>query len=390
MTKTKGPVTWTEFFSAILKRFGPTKFDDAAEALSQLRQQTSVIAYQEEFKKLSHLVDDLPEPFLAGSFVGGLKDEIRLEVKMQRPCSLSTAIGLLGTQPNATPPLTFKRLTLSEAKDRGERGLCYYCDDKFALGHRFRTPRLFMIEASHEDDEVLDEESQKALENVASDSTMRASRSMADATRQKKDADFKAFITEKIENQDAIIFGPTKFDDAAEALSQLRQQTSVIAYQEEFKKLSHLVDDLPEPFLAGSFVGGLKDEIRLEVKMQRPCSLSTAIGLLGTQPNATPPLTFKRLTLSEAKDRGERGLCYYCDDKFALGHRFRTPRLFMIEASHEDDEVLDEESQKALENVASDSTMRASRSMADATRQKKDADFKAFITEKIENQDAIM
>ncbi|KAL9441095.1 hypothetical protein AB3S75_019712 [Citrus x aurantiifolia] len=41
---------------------------------------------------------------------------------------------------------------------------------------------------------------------------------MAEATRQKKDADFKAFITEKIENQDAIM---------QEVLSKLQSLTSM-------------------------------------------------------------------------------------------------------------------------------------------------------------------
>lgn len=31
-------------------------------------------------------------------------------------------------------------------KERRDRGLCYYCDDKWALGHRCRTPKLFLLE----------------------------------------------------------------------------------------------------------------------------------------------------------------------------------------------------------------------------------------------------
>lgn len=81
----------------------------------------------------------------------------------------TSSTGFLGTRLNATPPSTFKRLTPNEANDRSDRGLCYYCDDKFAPRHKCRTPCLFMIEASYEDDEVLDEESQKALEDIASD-----------------------------------------------------------------------------------------------------------------------------------------------------------------------------------------------------------------------------
>ena len=55
-----------------------------------------------------------------------VEEKYNLCQKNFMPCSLSpsspkkgtSSTGLLRTQPNATPPSTFKRLTPSEAKDR--------------------------------------------------------------------------------------------------------------------------------------------------------------------------------------------------------------------------------------------------------------------------------
>ncbi|KAL5746499.1 hypothetical protein ACOSP7_027645 [Xanthoceras sorbifolium] len=92
--KLKGPVTWIELTKALLLRFGPTDYEDPLEALTRLKQTTTVFAYQEEFEKLSHRVDELPEKILAGCFIAGFKDDIRLDVKIKQPRSLTYAIGV--------------------------------------------------------------------------------------------------------------------------------------------------------------------------------------------------------------------------------------------------------------------------------------------------------
>nr|GEV17196.1 protein kinase-like domain, phloem protein 2-like protein [Tanacetum cinerariifolium] len=196
-TKLKGPVTWAEFSQAFLERFGPTDYENPAEALSQLKHTTTVAQYQESFEKLSHQVDGLPEEFLMACYIGGLKDEARLEVMMKKPRSLIDAMGLsrmaeeklglvkkqsqpvrfsttplpspptrtdsagilgpsptttlalpspptrtdsagiLGPSPTTTlalpSPLT-RRISNTEAKARHEKGLCYYCDEKYLPG----------------------------------------------------------------------------------------------------------------------------------------------------------------------------------------------------------------------------------------------------------------
>lgn len=91
-TKYHGPVSWVAFTRALLQCFGPTDFEDPSEALTRLRQTTTVDAYQETSEKLYHRVDGLPEPFLVGCFTAGLKDDVRLDVKIKHPRSLAEAI----------------------------------------------------------------------------------------------------------------------------------------------------------------------------------------------------------------------------------------------------------------------------------------------------------
>ncbi|KAA8536794.1 hypothetical protein F0562_029272 [Nyssa sinensis] len=189
-TKFQEPPTWEELTKAILLRFGPTEFEDPSEALSHLKQTTTVVTYQEAFERLSHRVDKLPETFLIGCFIAGLRDDIRLDVKIKQPRTLADtigvarlveernqlqrrptpinrmqteaplprgnpnpAVGILGSTPSQrsgmgsnAPPSPFHRITNQEARERREKGLCYYCDEKYSLGHRCECPQLFMIE----------------------------------------------------------------------------------------------------------------------------------------------------------------------------------------------------------------------------------------------------
>ncbi|XP_028065295.1 uncharacterized protein LOC114268339 [Camellia sinensis] len=192
LTKFKGPLTWNELTKAVLLRFGPTDYDDPSEALTRLKQTSTVAAYQEAFEKLSHRVDELPERYMIGCFIAGLCDDIRLDVKLKQPSTLADTIraarlieerntlqkrgsssfrcqvatftprptpnntaGVLGPplapkvgQTPTNSPVYVRRITSQEAQERREKGLCYYCDEKFNPGHRCQRPQMFMIEES--------------------------------------------------------------------------------------------------------------------------------------------------------------------------------------------------------------------------------------------------
>ncbi|KAL5822982.1 hypothetical protein ACOSQ4_020882 [Xanthoceras sorbifolium] len=159
-------------------------YEDPSEALSCLKQTTTVATYKEAFKRISHRIDHLPEPFLVGYFITGLRDDICLDVKIKQLKSLSEAIGvahlieehnslntifqqtltspttgLLGPDPTQkTGQITaapFRRIFCHEVRERRERGLCFYCDEKFVPGHRCQRPQLFMIEDSSPNSEPI-------------------------------------------------------------------------------------------------------------------------------------------------------------------------------------------------------------------------------------------
>ena len=170
----------------VLHRFGPICYEDPSEALSRLKQTTTVAA----FEQLSHRVDGLHEPYLKSCFIAGLRDDIRLDIKIKQPRTSAKTIGvarlieernslhkrginhspvpvvppkqasaplhsagLLGPPPTqkvghtsvtTSPPV--RHITSSEERERREKGLCYYYDEKFILGHRCQLLQLFMIE----------------------------------------------------------------------------------------------------------------------------------------------------------------------------------------------------------------------------------------------------
>ncbi|GFS44370.1 hypothetical protein Acr_00g0089930 [Actinidia rufa] len=94
LTKFQGPLSWVNFTAALLRRFGSTDFDDPSEALMHLKQTTTVEVYQEEFECISQLIDALPDNHLIGCFIAGLQDDIRLDVKLKKPRTLTEAIGV--------------------------------------------------------------------------------------------------------------------------------------------------------------------------------------------------------------------------------------------------------------------------------------------------------
>ncbi|KAL6313963.1 hypothetical protein AAG906_011693 [Vitis piasezkii] len=156
-----------------------------------------VAAYHETFEKLSHQVDGLPEAFLVGCFITGLRDDIRLDVKIKQPKVLAYAIGVArlieernqlqmklnypsrpqpaistsragpnstsgvlspppnqrGSQSANVNPNTFRRITNQEARER----LC--------SGNRCERPQIFMMEDLDQSNVDKDEQTQIEPDN---------------------------------------------------------------------------------------------------------------------------------------------------------------------------------------------------------------------------------
>jgi hypothetical protein len=90
--------TWDTFAKACLVRFGPTAYDDPMESPTRLRQTHYVVAYKAQFEALSNRLRGLTEPYKLSCFLSGLKDDIRLAVRMLASTSLGQAFGLATIQ----------------------------------------------------------------------------------------------------------------------------------------------------------------------------------------------------------------------------------------------------------------------------------------------------
>ena len=83
---------------ALLTRFGATAYEDPMEALTRLKQITSVVVYKGQFKAPSNRIKGLSENHKMYCFLSGLKDIVRLAMKMFSTKSLNEAFGLAKIQ----------------------------------------------------------------------------------------------------------------------------------------------------------------------------------------------------------------------------------------------------------------------------------------------------
>jgi hypothetical protein len=82
---------WHDFVRAIQIRFGSASYDDPMELLTKLKQTHTIATYKSQFKSTSNRVRDLSDIHKLSCFMSGMKDEIRLAVKMQGPRNLGEA-----------------------------------------------------------------------------------------------------------------------------------------------------------------------------------------------------------------------------------------------------------------------------------------------------------
>lgn len=84
--------TWEKFTENLNERFGGSAFDDKLEELSRLQQTGTVATYMAQFKSLLNEIEGQTEEALITFFIGGLKTEIKNQLKIVRPTSLRKAL----------------------------------------------------------------------------------------------------------------------------------------------------------------------------------------------------------------------------------------------------------------------------------------------------------
>ena len=170
--------------SALHIRFGALAYDDLMEALTKLRQVSSISSYKAQFEVLSNRIKELSEKHKLSCFLSGLRGEIHLPIKMFNPQNLNLAFGLakiqeeyllsnkkttkpwidvpkpsiLGPPPpiknekmdSKTTKLPIQRLLAAQIEERRKKGICFHCEEKWHARHQCKTPKIFLLEGLSE------------------------------------------------------------------------------------------------------------------------------------------------------------------------------------------------------------------------------------------------
>lgn len=174
--------SWDSFVKALLLRFGDSPYDDPMESMKKLRQMGSVADYKSQFESLSSILREVSYKIKLSCFIGGLKDEIRYPIRLLNPAKMHQAFGLAKlqeqyvqssrkrgqsaswgasgttvsggvsapTRTNSNFNFPMQRISRSQMKESRKRGLCYNCDEKWYLGHKCKTTKLFVQELEDE------------------------------------------------------------------------------------------------------------------------------------------------------------------------------------------------------------------------------------------------
>ncbi|VFQ69232.1 unnamed protein product [Cuscuta campestris] len=196
-------VSWMAFLVAVRQRFDPDYYENYIGLLSKLHQITTVMDYQSSFKALLNKVAGVPEPTLIAMYIAGLKQPVQHEVNLRAPGTLQEAFALareyaasrqdaqaafgsssrrlwgsprpspsppaagqplgISTPSHTTPPkppdnrsvnsLPVVRLTNAEKAERGKKGLCWFCEEKWDPTHRCK--RRFLALMGPDDEKLV-------------------------------------------------------------------------------------------------------------------------------------------------------------------------------------------------------------------------------------------
>ncbi|GKA80244.1 reverse transcriptase [Tanacetum coccineum] len=187
------------------------------------------------------------------------------------------------------------------------------------------------------------------------------------------------------EDAQKLMFDPVNEDTMVE-LKNLKQVGSVQAYQDSFEVLLNKVDE-PEAYVISLFIGGLKDEIGLAVRMFRPTKLidvyslakmqeatlaipksryttllnankaantsfvsksggyaakSNTLALPAPPQSMVPNRPRKQLTQQEMAEKRAKHLCFYCDQRYSPGHKC-SGQMYCLEVAGCEEEIEDED-----------------------------------------------
>ncbi|KAM1902895.1 hypothetical protein ACFX13_040481 [Malus domestica] len=175
---------WSAFTKVFCREFGPNEFEDSAEALFKLRQTGTLRDYVVEFRRLANRTTGIGPILLKSCFFGGLKRELKFDVKLLKLATVHEAIAIdiagqldskltelrataprtsnpVKPQPLLDPPsapagpraghVPVKKLTPAEIQLKRDKGECWFCPNKWVPGHKCGLKQLLMLDVVDSD-----------------------------------------------------------------------------------------------------------------------------------------------------------------------------------------------------------------------------------------------
>ncbi|KAF3778102.1 hypothetical protein EJ110_NYTH44207 [Nymphaea thermarum] len=136
--------TWDKYKASLQLQFGDTTFIDYDEDLKNLVQTTTVPAYKRPFECLASMIR-WPEKALIGAFKGGLRSDIKREMKIHHFEKLEECIAmargsdqrpLQGPNQGQGQKPSICYLTPKQIEEYRRKGLCYLCEGKWDKTHQ--------------------------------------------------------------------------------------------------------------------------------------------------------------------------------------------------------------------------------------------------------------
>ncbi|GAU25204.1 hypothetical protein TSUD_151040 [Trifolium subterraneum] len=195
--------SWMDFTRALELDFGPSIYECPRATLFKLNQTGTVAEYYLQFTSLANRVYGLSNDALIDCFISGLSADIRRDVLIHTPNSIVKAVSLakvyeekytttlkpqktyqnnysnikpLTTKPENstrnsapilnTPPTrpmsqfqknpNIKRISPAEMQIRRDKGLCYWCDEKFSFTHKCPNRQLMLLQYDDNETQLFD------------------------------------------------------------------------------------------------------------------------------------------------------------------------------------------------------------------------------------------
>ncbi|XP_075645153.1 uncharacterized protein LOC142616170 [Castanea sativa] len=145
-----GFASWEVFIRALQTRFGTSAYDDPMEALTRLKQITTVVSYKDEIRLPVRML--VPKSLNDAFGLAKIQEEFlissRKSFKPVTDVSKPSILGLprLESRNDSKVKLPLQKLTNAQMEERRKHGLCYNCDEKWHLGHKCKGARLFLLE----------------------------------------------------------------------------------------------------------------------------------------------------------------------------------------------------------------------------------------------------